>query len=176
MELRAYIKERIEKNKLPLDLDHTCKHSILYKEKDDKCDFICFFRYLLNIIGGDINEINEEYTELFGLLQIKKAKQSKMIYYRWLTEEDYFDWLNVRKEIYLKLNKENTRILNFIELSTLDFLSDIRSYEKYKLYNKDTTIIFNKKGYTADLLKNQSFIKYLSRQYMNGFTYEVLQD
>lgn len=129
MELRAYIKERIEKNKLPLDLDHTSKHSILYRNEDDDCKYMCFFRYMINLIGGAINEINPDYTELLGLLQIKKAKQSSMIYYRWLTEEDYYDWLNIRKEIYNKLDVDNKRLLNFIELSTLDFLSDIKTYE-----------------------------------------------
>ena len=173
MELRAYIKQRIEKNKLPLDLDHTSKHSILYRNDDD-CKYMCFFRYIINLIGGAINEINPDYTELLGLLQIKKAKQSSMIYYRWLTEEDYYDWLNIRKDIYNKLDVDNKRLLNFIELSTLDFLSDIKTYEKYKIYNKKGSVIFNKKGYTADLLKNQSFIQYLTKQYSKGYTYEVI--
>jgi hypothetical protein len=175
MMLREYIRERIEKNKLPLDLDHTSSHSILYKEKNDNCEYIGFFRYLLNLVGGAINDINPDYAELFGLLQIKKAKQSQMIYYRWLSEEDYYEWLNIRKDVYTNLNNENKRILNFIELSTLEFLSDIKSNTKYKLTNNSGHIIFNKNGYTASILKNGSFIKYLSNQYMQGYTFEVLE-
>lgn len=175
MELKKYIKERIVKNKLPLNVEEV--HNIcleLLKEDNDECHNKIFFKYVLNLVASYINEINPGYTELLGLLKVNKAKIGNIIYYRWLTEEDYYEWLHIRSEIYSKLNENQKRLLNFIELSTLDFLSDINSINKYILYKDKKRMLLNKSGYSCEQTNKTSFVKYLGAQYKQGYTFEVL--
>lgn len=175
MELKQYIEERIKVNKLPINVDDALMNVRLYKDiYPDLDEKQRFFQYLLNHIGGVINEIDHDISEILGFLKVHISKDNNIVYLKFFTEEDYYNWLESRTMIYQALSNSDVRILNFIELSTLDFISDISTLGQYKLYKDKTVINFNKTGYSADTVKSSSFIKYLGSQYKKGFNFKPL--
>lgn len=175
MELKLYISERIKLNNLPIDVDNAYMTVKLYADiYPDMTEFERFFQYILNEISQHLVEIDEEIAEILGFLSVHKAKNSDIVYYKFLTQEDYLDWLHYRIKLYNGLSKDNIRLLNFVELSTLDFISDIITNQKYELFNNKQKFIVNKTEFSNDKDTKISFIKYLGNQYKNNYSFKPI--
>ena len=125
-ELKNYISDKIVSNHLNIKLDECCdtieKYRTVY---NGKSDFELFFYYILNKVGSIINPIDHNNAEKLGWLRVKITRK-KVVYFQFETEEDYYDWLNIRKDIYYALTDvDSVRMLNFMELSTMNFITDI---------------------------------------------------
>lgn len=174
---RDYIKNKINKNHLPLDVDETFKIVNYFKEHNlykDYTDYQLLYQYILNLAGSIIANIDMSTAECFGYLKPKVSYKKEVIYYEFFTEPDYYDWLNSRKEIYANVNSyDDLRILNFVEMCTMNFITDINTESKYEIYNnclkKIDTIIKTKFGVDKS---NLSFIKYLASEFYKENVYK----
>lgn len=171
MNIRDYISERITKNHLPLNVDECLAvvktYETIYANVSEEERF---FLMILNNVGVKLTDINEDMSEILGWLRVHKSKQN-IVYFLFETEEDYYNWLSVRTELYNKLNdKDCIRLLNFVELSTMNFISDILTKSTYVLTNGKTEITINKDGYGVDV-DSVSFIKYLGTKFKEGYSF-----
>lgn len=179
-DIKDYIESKIKKNRLPLDLDevldtvYSLQKSNVYKNFSIKQ---IFYQYVLNIAGSIIANIDIDIAESFGYLKPKKSYNKDIIYYEFFTEEDYYNWLNARTEIYEKIScYDDFRILNFVEMCTIDFITDINTETKYQLYNTNLKLIdtFNKTKFGTDKNNGLSFIKHVVNEYYKNKVYRPI--
>lgn len=174
MDIKEFIIERKNKNHLNFDIEE-CLNAIksygdIYPESTE---IKRFFHYILNKVGGIVNNIDNGYAELLGNLKVRG--KTDITFYEFDCEEDYLDWQVVRLDIYEKLkDKNDSRLLNFLELTTMNMISDIYTNSKYELLNGDKTILFNKLGYGTDVGK-ASFIKYLGSMFKEGYSFKPIR-
>lgn len=142
MPLTEFIKNKNKINKLGLDVDKVIETVNDMKKSghhfNDEEDL--FYYYILNLFGKIILSIDSgdvTRAEMMGWLKVKKSdfNGKVMYFYRFETEDDYFLWLNMRKDIYAQItDQKELRLLNFIELSTFDFVVDGQTNGKYNVY------------------------------------------
>lgn len=181
--IEDYIKYKIEKNNLPFVTEKLVDVINNYHNKETYRNFSkeqLFYQYILNEAGKIIASIDINIAEHFGYLKpIKSHYDSKIIYYEFFTEEDYYEWLNNRISIYEKItNEKDLRILNYVELCTINFVKDITTTYNYKLLNNKMKTIksFKKEGYGVDIQKNVSFIQFLSHHFNKKINFSPVNE
>ena len=173
MDIKQFIQERINKNHLSIDIDE-CLDTIKKYEDiyPDTTEIKRFFHYILNKVGGILNNIDHEYAEIYGNLKVRGKKD--ITFYEFDFEEDYLEWQKYRLDVYKSIkNYDDNRLLNYVELSTMNMISDIFTNCKYELYKDTELIIFNKVGYGTDKDK-LSFIKYLGTKFKDGYSFRPI--
>jgi len=110
-----------------------------------------------------------------NLFELKIRGKLNTPFFEFEKDEDYIKWLRDRKEFYASVNTiENFRMLNFLELSLMNFITDLTTLQEYELIAPDgSTKNFKKIGYGTDQ-DQQSFIKYLGRKFKQGFTFKAI--
>jgi len=197
MEIRAYIVERVKKNSLPIDIDQcldTIKsYRLVYPDVNDEK---LFFYYILNRVGSILSAIDMEQAEHLGWLRVRG--RDSITFYEFEEEEDYYAWLAVRPFFYKNIKDyDDIRILNFLDLSIINYIHDIESKRTYHLIKPATpndVKIIQKTGYGTDQISSkkwtflrrlmnillnrkvgrndkQSFIKYMAAQFTNGYIF-----
>lgn len=172
MDIESFVRERIEKNRLPIDINKCLTILEKYKEiYPGVTDVKLFFYYVLNRVGGILNDIDHDYAEMFGNLQVKG--RADITFYSFDFEDDYLEWQRLRLEVYPKItNLDDIRLINYVELSTMNMISDIFTNCKYELsHNGQFIRIFNKTGYGTDQ-DTQSFIKFLGGKFKEGYSFK----
>ena len=164
------LEERVNTYNLPLDVNtvhQVCMDYIniypdtTYNER--------FYLYILNNIGSVLTTINEDIGEILGWLKVKKI--DNMICYEFETPEDYLAWINNRHIFYMheELSLTDIRLLNFVELSCIDFISNDFSYKedhKYVITHNDYPDIQNIKK-----VDDIPFFKILADAFKNNFNF-----
>jgi len=83
--------------------------------------------------------------------------------------------VNVRKTVYDKIdNDEDIRLLNYLELSTMNFIHDIYTKCNYTAYKGDKLIQFKKNEFSVDVDDSVSFIQYIAKLFNNGYNFMVI--
>lgn len=174
MEIRKYVEERISKNKLPLDIDEVVNLIKEYKDiYPDVSEMGRFFHVIKNKVGSIINNIDHNTAEFLGWLKIRSVND--IYFFKFEEEEDYYSWLEYRINIYNKItNKEDIRLLNYLELSTINLVKDILTESEYLLFNDIESFIFKKNGYNVDK-ETKSFIKYISEKFTNDYLFKPIK-
>lgn len=177
MNLKEFVQQKIESNKLSLDLDivlseiEKLKNTISYED-----EFELFYIHILNLLGNIILTVDGDHlrAEMMGWLKVKKTSYNDklMYFYRFETEDDYYYWLNNRIDIYDKLDDIlEIRLLNFIEMSTFDFVSDGISNCKYKLFKTNGKYdILQKTGMITN--DGNKFMKVIAKHFNDGNYYK----
>lgn len=127
-----------------------------------------FFYYVReNVYNSFLNYEN-------NLFELKIRGKLNTPFFEFEKDEDYIKWLRDRKEFYASVNTiENFRMLNFLELSLMNFITDLTTLQEYELIAPDgSSTNFKKIGYGTDQ-DQQSFIKYLGRKFKQGFTFKA---
>jgi hypothetical protein len=152
-ELKLY-STKIANNALPINTEDILMVYHKYKEiYPGISDLGIFFQYLRNYVGSFLMHIDMDVTEHLGWLELVDEERT---YFYFPDEEDYLTWLGVRIAMYSKLNKDKARILNYLELSVLNFVTDRTTKCKYKTIKdgvQDYHIKDNVKFGTTDLAK-----------------------
>jgi len=175
MNIKEFITERINKNKLSVDIDECL--NVIEKYKDiypGISDTKLFYYFIKNKVGGILNNIDHDYAEMFGNLKIKNREN--IIFYEFEFEEDYLEWQPLRLEVYSKIiNNNDIRLLNYVELSNINLISDTFTKCKYELiYNSQCVSTFNKIGHSTDQ-DTQSFIIFLSGKFKDGYSFKPIK-
>lgn len=139
MEIKSFVEERIRKNHLPLNVDECVdlikKYESVYPDVDEMKRF---FYVVLNKVGSILNKVDHDLNELLGWLRVRG--RNDINFFEFEDEEDYINWLNARIILYSKLtDKGDIRLLNFLELSTMNFITDITTKCVYELSNETET-------------------------------------
>lgn len=174
--IRSYVYERVQLNHLPIKVDECLAVIETYETiYANVSEMERFFLYIKNTVGEFLSEINEDMSEILGWLHVHKSKQD-IVYFLFETEEDYYNWLCVRKDLYDKLeNDDHIRLLNFLELSTMNFISDIISKCEYKMYKSNNIINFKKDGYGVNVQSGISFIKYIGTNFKKEYNFKPIK-
>lgn len=176
--IKEYITERILLNHLDINIDECLAviktYETIYANVSEKERF---FLYIKNKVGEILTDIDEDMSEILGWLHVHKSKQ-EIVYYLFETDEDYYNWLSVRKELYKKLGDKHKciRLLNFLELSTMNFISDIITSCDYITYTDTDTNGFSKNGYGVSSNNTLSFIKYIGMKFKNGYNFKPINN
>ncbi len=174
MDIREFVTERITKNSLPLNTDECLDIMKTYEEIYPGVSEIKLFFYLvLNKVGGILNDIDHDYAEMFGNLKVKG--RGDITFYEFDFEDDYLEWQQLRLEVYKKIDDiDKIRLVNYVELSTMNVISDIFTKCKYELISKnDKVTIMNKTGYGTDQ-DTQSFIKFMGGMFKDGYSFKPI--
>jgi len=173
--IKDFVHERITKNHLAIDvakcLEVIEKYADIYP---DISEIKRFFQFVLNTVGGILTDIDEDSSELFGSLAIRG--KTGITFYEFVFDEDYAAWLVLRLKVYQEIkNVDDLRLLNYVELSTMNMITDIKSTGKYELIAKDGTVTtFNKSGYGTDQ-DSKSFIKFLGGKFKEGYSFKPVK-
>lgn len=178
-DIREYISSKIKTNYLPLNVDNVLSDIEKFKKLGTYSSFTdnqLFYQYILNKCGKIIADINIDVAECFGYLKPKQSFNHEIVYYEFFTEEDYFDWLASRKEIYSNINNiDDLRLLNYLELCTIDFIRDIITECEYEIYDKDLTVVkFKKEKFGVSVETPLSFIKYLATYFRKNMVFKPI--
>lgn len=174
MEIKDYVEERVLKNQLPLVVVDCVKlidkYEAIYPDVDSMKRF---FYVVLNKVGAILSTVDKDLNELLGWIKVRG--KNSINFYEFEDEGDYLNWLQGRHYLYEKLtNVDDIRLLNFLELSTMNFISDINTNCKYQLSKDNDVIIFNKIEYGTDN-SNVSFIKYLGGKFKEGYNFKPIK-
>lgn len=173
--IKDFVEQRVELNHLPINIDECV--SVIEKYTDiypGVSEIKRFFHYVHNQVGGILNRVNPEFTELFGNLVIRG--KTDITYYLFVFDEDYLEWLRLRVQLYSELtNPDDIRLLNYVELSTMNMITDLTSTDKYELISFDGIITtFNKTAYGTDQ-DGKSFIKFLGGKFKEGYSFKPIK-
>jgi len=175
MDIKEFIKERITKNHLNIDLND-CYNTIQKYESiyPDTSEIKRFFHYVVNKCGSIVIPIHEDNAEILGFLKVRG--KGDITFFEFEDEEDYLNWLQVRGELYDNIkNNNDLRIVNYVELSTMNFITDITTTCKYELIAPDYTVTyFSKTGFGTDQ-DDRSFIKFLGTKFKDGYTFKPIK-
>lgn len=175
MEIKDYVEERIVKNQLPLDVIDCVnlidKYQTVYPDVDEMKRF---FYVVLNKVGAILNNVDDELNEILGWLRVHG--RNNINFYEFEEEEDYLNWLQARVHLYENLTDLNDiRLINFLELSTMNFIADITTKCSYVLTNGKDTIYFTKNGYGTTNQDKLSFIKYIVEKFTEGYNFKPIK-
>lgn len=185
--LRTFVQNKIEKNQLNLDIDETISIIESYRKVyEDSTDEKRFYHYIMNQVGMILNkyaetDLERKEIELIGWLRVRGSSRTNVVYYEYETDDEFYQWLQYRLKFYDRIKKhDEVRLINYLELSTMNFIQDISTNCSYFL-TKETAIdekITNfsghrieKNGYGTDQ-DNLSFIKYMSTKFNDGFNFK----
>lgn len=173
--MKEFISDKITKYNLNLDAELVFKTIQEYKSiYTGESERNLFYYYLKNYVGKYINDISEEYSELFGLLKIENS--NNVNYYIFDFDEDFCSWSKYKIDIYEKLKDDSIiRILNFIELSTLNFINSNNSNFYCKIYDKNGFYITEVKQGKTNHTPEQNFIPYLSDKFKNNYNFKIIE-
>lgn len=181
MTIEDFVKLKIDSNKLELDYEYVIEtiYSMKKSGQPYNNEMELFYYFLLNMLGQIILTIDDgdvKRVELMGWLKVKSSiyDGKEMYFFRFETEDDYYNWLNIRKDIYKQLtDPKEIRILNFIELSTFDFVSDNITNGKYVITNGEKNIKIQKTGMVCTR-KKEKFIKHIASYFNNNYIYKPI--
>lgn len=158
------IKEKIEINSLPLDIDITIsnvkEYETIYPGKSYQERF---FMYVLNTIGAFLTPLNETASEILGWLKMRNVND--VYFFEFESPEDYYNWLSVRVDLYSKLNNDQMRLMNYLELTMVDFIRDTSTTCTYKYIDNDSS--FTK-------VKDDDTLKNIVQEFRNKKTYKPI--
>lgn len=169
MDLRQYIEDRRVRNKLNFDIDE-CITYITEKYTDSNATlYKRFFYYVRENVYNSFVMLEN------NLFELKIRGKSDTPFYEFESDEEYKKWLRFRRDFYASVNDlQNFRMLNFLELSLMNFITDLTTLQEYELISPTGEISkFKKIGYGTDQ-DQQSFIKYLGRKFKEGFTFKAI--
>jgi len=175
--IETFVKNKLDKNKLDLNLVTVLSMINSYKSVYNTTEEKMFFHYIMNEVGYILNkysnsELETKELELLGWLRIKGSDKTKIIYFEYETDDEFYQWLQYRLKYYERINNINEiRLINYLELSTINFIQDITTNSSYVLKKhkcKDIHIL--KTGYGTDQ-DNLSFIKYISSKFNDGYIF-----
>jgi hypothetical protein len=172
MDIKEFVTERITKNNLPLNANECLEIMKKYEEiYPDVSEIKLFFHLVLNKVGGILNKIDHDCAEMFGNLKVKG--RGEITFYEFDFEDDYLEWQQLRLEVYKQLDDlGDIRLVNYVELSTMNVISDIFTKCKYELISdKNKVSIVNKTGYGTDQ-DTQSFIKFMGTKFKEGYSFK----
>jgi hypothetical protein len=184
-DLRKYVKNKIDKNQLNLDIDQTILMIISYRKiYENVSDDILFFHYIMNKVGEILNKYvtndnEKKELELLGWLRVRGSLNSKVVYYEYETDDEFYQWLQYRIKYYKRMiDVKDIRMINYLELSTMNFITDINTncdYTLQKLEYKSSVgtkniLNFKKTEYGTNQ-DNLSFIKYVSNKFNQGYIF-----
>lgn len=167
--LLEYIEERKFKNKLLFDAVECFDYITTKYTSSEANTHKRFFYYVReNVYNSFLNIEN-------NLFELKIRGKSVTPFFEFEHDIEYRKWLQFRKDFYSSKNTIGTfRMLNFLELSLMNFITDLTSLQEYELIAPDgSSTKFKKIGYGTDQ-DQQSFIKYLGRKFKQGFTFKAL--
>jgi hypothetical protein len=127
-------------------------------------------------LAGEIaSKYSHELEELLGWLEVHKHKIMEVVYFYMPDSADYARWKVYRKDLYNSLtNADDIRILNYVEMSTINFITDI-SNTNYILSNGVETIKLSQIGYNIEYNgERASFIHVLGKYFKLGYTYKII--
>lgn len=169
-DLQKYIEDRRNQNHLNFDMDECLLYINTKYTTSDANMYKRFFYYVrenvYNNFGTDIEN---------NLYELKIRGKFDTPFFEFEQEEQYIKWLRVRKEFYSKNTELNcVRMLNFLELSLMNFITDLTTLQEYELISPNGIVTkFKKIGYGTDQ-DTKSFIKYLGHKFKQGFTFKAL--
>ncbi len=173
MEIRQFVEKKINDNDLNIDIEWCLKtikqYENLYPNTNEKHRF---FYVLLNLVGAFLHDADEDLGEVLGWIKVGNIKD--VYFFKFSDEEDYLNWLQARIYLYEHVvasgNKENLRLLNYLELSILNFIKDITTNCTYEII-KTTTYTVRKEGF-GNNFNQLSFIKYLVGKFNDGYLFK----
>ena len=169
MNLREYIEDRRARNQLDFDMAK-CEEYITNQYTASDANVYKRFFYFVRENVNECIKVNEN-----NLNELKVRGKGETPFFEFECEEHYKNWLQIRKKIYSHIaDIPSLRMLNFLELSLMNFITDLTTLQEYEIISKDgkTTKIL-KTGYGTDQ-DQQSFIKYLGRKFKEGFTFKAI--
>lgn len=168
--LTAYIEERRIKNHLYFDMNK-CIEYITQRYTDIDANKNKRFFYF---VREEVYDIIKQYGEN-NIFKLKVRGKGTTPFFEYENENDYKDWLHMRKQIYAApIDIKNLRMLNFLELSLMNFITDLTTLQEYEIISPDNVITkFRKTGYGTDQ-DQQSFIKFVGSKFKQGFTFKAL--
>jgi hypothetical protein len=171
MDIREFVEEKVAKNHLTIDIDACLdtiqKYADIYP---DATEIKRFFHYVLNKTGGILNAVDHDCAELFGNLKVKGRVD--ITFYQFDDEADYLEWQMLRAKMYAGItDMSDVRLVNYVEMSTMNMISDIFTKCMYKLIDTNGKVTYiNKTGYGTDQ-DTQSFIKYMAVKFKEGYSF-----
>lgn len=169
IDIKEFVRERVEKNHLPIDVDKALAAIEAYKSVyPNETEIKLFFYYVKNEVGGIINKLDHHVAEHLGWLLVRG--RGNITFYEFDDEDDFLVYLEQRPRIYAMLDNDQKRMLNYLELTTMNFIHDITTKSKYVLEKGGAEIKFEKTGY-GQTFNTMSFIKYVGQQFKDGYTF-----
>ena len=175
MKLNDFIFNKITHNNLPLNINECINTVEQYKNiYEVNNEYKLFFYYIKNKVGDILNKFDHEISEIFGDLKI--GGKSDITFFDFELEEHYVEWMQLRFDLYKELTNDEIRLLNYAELTIMNFISDIYSECKYELIDKNGKVTyFNKTKYGNDQT-TQSFIKFLGTKFKEGYSFKPIKE
>lgn len=122
-----------------------------------------FFYYLKNAIGSHLNEIGEEWTDLFAWLKIVKKGNYDWYMFDFEEVDDYMLWKEMRLNVFSQVSPTAARLINLFEINCVNFIA-----ESIHIKNEDL-----KEYYMAEcdfekiiFVTNGKIVKFLDNRYM----------
>lgn len=168
--LRQYIEDRRVRNHLHFDMSK-CEEYITEKYTSSDANVYKRFFYF---VREDVYDIISKFGEN-NIFEIKVRGKGNTPFFEFDCDEQFKKWLQYRKKIYsAPIEIQRLRMLNFLELSLMNFITDLTTIQEYELISPEGVISkFKKIGYGNDQ-DQQSFIKYIGRKFKQGFTFKAL--
>jgi hypothetical protein len=168
--LQEYIEDRRVRNHLHFDMAE-CEEYITTKYTSSDANKHKRFFYF---VREDVYNIVSKFAEN-NLFEIKVRGKNATPFFEFENPNEYKNWLHYRRKIYQSpIPIPRLRMLNFLELSLMNFITDLTTLQEYELHSPEGNITkFKKIGYGTDQ-DQQSFIKYLGRKFKEGFTFKAL--
>lgn len=169
MNIVEFINERKTKNHLNFPVDECLSYIENYADTHvESTPIKSFFHYIKNYVIDKLSTSD--------LTKLKVRGKKDITFYEFDEDEDYQTWLIQRLDVYSKINDTDLlRLLNFLELTTMNFITDIVSNQNYELIDiKDNIKHFIKTGYGTNQ-DTQSFTKYLGVNFKQGFSFKPIK-
>lgn len=135
METIKIYEDKIAKNMLPIDVqDIVAVYESYKKLYPDITDLGIFFNYIRNKMGSILVPLDEEIGEVLGWLRLQDGMN---VYFIFDDSDDYQLWMDHRVYVYNGMDDDTIRLLNYLELSIFNFVTDRKNKCNYLAYNRD---------------------------------------
>lgn len=190
-----WIADKIDKNRLPIELDDyiwSCEKLVVkYPDLDE---YKLFYQYIIDQIFADIfhyrlsiyDNTDKIVATAGNIIRRVKLRGLNTTYYEF-DQADYEEWSVVRTHLYSKYDFKDPydvpqlRLLNYFEMSCMNFITDITSksnYEsvhiKWKTHEYDVWKRFEKTGFGVSN-DNISFIKYIKKIFNEDYIFKPVK-
>lgn len=164
----------ISKFDLGIDVDSMQKEILMLKDTLKlESENESFFHYIKNKIGGELNSLGEEWTDVFAWLKIVKKGNHDWFMYDFEEYEDYLMWKELRISILSQMSSLGIRLVNLFEINCANFVAEsqfIRANDLREYYMAECDfekIIFVTNGKIMKFLD----INYLDFESMDFITF-----
>jgi hypothetical protein len=172
-----WLKSKIEKNKLPFSYEFCVAYMESVKDQfPDYDEYKLFYAFLRDQVWLSVECRDEETRSLIMGLEIRGKNTT---FYEFNSDEEYRRWLDLRMRLYEGLDHTTTRslrILNYFEMSIMNFITDIQTSTEYVAYKGSNKKNFVKLGHYSSESKTTTFMKYIKEIFNKGIHFKPLKN